>query len=219
MGSVKDTLPATMKSLIILAFLGVVAVESFTDEDHHHEKDSHDDGHAFGFKAVFQPRAHRFVRSADADAGYGGYGGYGGLGGFGGFGGGLYGHGLYGHGYGHGYKYGHSYGGFGGHGYKYGHSYGGYGGYGKRSADSGEDNIIDPAESDRRIAEADPEADAKAGFGLGGYGLGGLGGFGFGGLGGYGLGGLGLGYGYGGLYGGYGGGLYGRGLYGGYGLW
>ena len=94
---------------------------------------------------------------------------------------------------GHGYKYGHSYGGFGGHGYKYGHSYGGYGGYGKRSADSGEDNIIDPAESDRRIA--DPEADAKAGFGLGGYGLGGLGGFGFGGLGGYGLGGLGLGYG------------------------
>merc|ERR1712079_389051 len=171
MGSVKDTLPATMKSLIILAFLGVVAVESFTDEDHHHEKDSHDDGHAFGFKAVFQPRAHRFVRSADADAGYGGYGGYGGLGGFGGFG---------------------------GHGYKYGHSYGGYGGYGKRSADSGEDNIIDPAESDRRIAEADPEADAKAGFGLGGYGLGGLGGFGFGGLGGYGLGGLGLGYGYGG---------------------
>merc|ERR1712241_1324873 len=191
MGSVEDTLPATMKSLIILAFLGVVAVESFTDEDHHHEKDNHDDGHAFGFKAVFQPRAHRFVRSADADAGYGGYGGYGGLGGFGGFGGGLYGHGLYGHGYGHGYKYGHSYGGFGGHGYKYGHSYGGYGGYGKRSADSGEDNIIDPAESDRRIAEADPEADAKAGFGLGGYGLG---------------------YGYGGLYGG---GLYGRGLYGG----
>ena len=90
---------------------------------------------------------------------------------------------------GHGYKYGHSYGGYGGHGYKYGHSYGGYGGYGKRSADSGEDNI----ESDRRIAEADPEADAKAGFGLGGYGLGGLGGFGFGGLGGYGLGGYGLG--------------------------
>merc|ERR1712193_432447 len=169
MGSVEDTLPATMKSLIILAFLGVVAVESFTDEDHHHEKDDHDDGHAFGFKAVFQPRAHRFVRSADAEAGDGGYGGYGygGLGGFGGFGGGLYGHGLYGHGYGHGYKY--------------GHSYGGYGGYGKRSADSGEDNIIDPAESDRRIAEADPEADAKAGFGLGGYGLGGLGGFGFGG--------------------------------------
>merc|ERR1712241_1574095 len=140
MGSVEDTLPATMKSLIILAFLGVVAVESFTDEDHHHEKDNHDDGHAFGFKAVFQPRAHRFVRSAEADAGYGGYGGYGGLGGFGGFGGGLYG-GLYGHGCGHGYKYGHSYGGYGGHGYKYGHSYGGgYGGYGKRSADSGEDN-------------------------------------------------------------------------------
>ena len=66
---------------------------------------------------------------------------------------------------GHGYKYGHSYGGlYGGHGYKYGHSYGGYGGYGKRSADSDEDNIIDPAESDRRIAEADPEADAKAGL-------------------------------------------------------
>merc|ERR1712062_673607 len=196
MGSVEDTLPATMKSLIILAFLGVVAVESFTDEDHHHEKDNHDDGHAFGFKAVFQPRAHRLVRSAEADAGYGGYGGYGGLGGFGGFGGGLYG--LHGHGYGHGYKYGHS-----------------YGGYGKRSADSA-DNI----ESDRRIAEADPEADpeadAKAGFGfggLGGYGLGGLG-LGYGGLGGYGLGGLGLGY--GGLYGG---GLYGRGLCGGYGLW
>merc|ERR1712193_296699 len=100
MGSVEDTLPATMKSLIILAFLGVVAVESFTDEDHHHEKDDHDDGHAFGFKAVFQPRAHRFVRSADAEAGYGGYGGYGygGLGGFGGFGGfrfgGLGGYGL-----------------------------------------------------------------------------------------------------------------------------
>merc|ERR1712062_395940 len=159
MGSVEDTLPATMKSLIILAFLGVVAVESFTDEDHHHEKDNHDDGHAFGFKAVFQPRAHRFVRSAEADAGYGGYAGYGGLGGFGGFGGGLYG--LHGHGYGHGYKYGHSYGGYGGygHGYKYGHS---YGGYGKRSADSG-DNI----ESDRRIGEAHPEADAKAGFGFG----------------------------------------------------
>merc|ERR1711997_108271 len=205
MGSVEEYAhPATMKSLIILAFLGVVAVESFTDEDHHHEKDNHDDGHAFGFKAVFQPRAHRFVRSAEADAGYGGYGGYGGLGGFGGFGG-LGGYGGYG-GIGLGY----------GHGYKYGHSYGGYGGHGKRSADSGEDNI----ESDRRIAEADPEADAKAGFGLGGYGLGGLGGFGFGGLGGYGLGGLGLGYGgYGGLGGLYGGGLYGRGLYGGYGLW
>merc|ERR1712193_563087 len=111
MGSVEDTLPATMKSLIILAFLGVVAVESFTDEDHHHEKDDHDDGHAFGFKAVFQPRVHRFVRSADAEAGYGGYGGYGGLGGFGGLGGyglgglglgygygGLYGGGLYGRG-------------------------------------------------------------------------------------------------------------------------
>merc|ERR1711990_1275068 len=114
MGSVEEYAhPATMKSLIILAFLGVAAVESFTDEDHHHEKDNHDDGHGFGFKAVFQPRAHRFVRSADAEAGYGGYGGFGGLGGFGGIGG------LYG-----------------GHGYKYGHSYGGYGGYGKRSADS-----------------------------------------------------------------------------------
>merc|ERR1711997_798908 len=211
MGSVEEYAhPATMKSLIILAFLGVAAVESFTDEDHHHEEDNHDDGHGFGFKAVFQPRAHRFVRSADAEAGYGGYGGFGGIGG-------LYGGGLL-HGYGHGYKYGHSYGGlYGGHGYKYGHSYGGYGGYGKRSADSDEDNIIDSTESDRRIAEADPEADAKAGLGLGGYGLGGLGGFGFGGLGGYGLGGLGLGYGgYGGLYGG---GLYDRGLYGGYGLW
>merc|ERR1711997_923985 len=194
MGSVEEYAhPATMKSLVILAFLGFVAVESFTDEDHHHEKDNHDDGHGFGFKAVFQPRAHRFVRSADAEAGYGGYGG---LGGFGGIGG-LYGGGLHGHGYGHGYKYGHSYGGlYGGHGYKYGHSYGGYGGYGKRSADSGEDNIIDSTESDRRIAEADPEADAKAGFGLGG-------------LGGYGLGGLGLGYGgYGGIGGLYGGGLY-----------
>ena len=75
-------------------------MESFTDEDHHHEKDDHDDGHGFGFfKAVFQPRAHRFVRSADAEAGYGGYGGFGGLGGFGGIGG-LYGGGLYGHGYG-----------------------------------------------------------------------------------------------------------------------
>ena len=56
-----------------------MAVESFTDEDHHHEKDHHDDGHGFGFNAVFQPRAHRFVRSADAEAGYGGYG-LGGLG-------------------------------------------------------------------------------------------------------------------------------------------
>merc|ERR1712061_738027 len=97
--------PATMKSLIILAFLGFVAVESFTDEDHHHEKDNHDDGHGFGFKAVFQPRAHRFVRSADAEAGYGGFG-FGGLGGYGlgglglGYGGygGLYGGGLYGRG-------------------------------------------------------------------------------------------------------------------------
>ena len=170
-------------------------------------KDEHDDGHGFGFKAVLQPR-YRFVRSAEptaeAEAGYGGLG-YGGLG-YGGFGG-LYGGlgGLYGGGYKHSY-YGHGwvnvervskmislinvicrYGGYGGfhgghHKYYGGHSYG----YGKRSADEPSE------EAERRIADPEAEADAKAGFGFGGLGYGGLGYGGFGGL----YGGLG-GYGYG----------------------
>ena len=56
-------------------------------------KDKHDDGHGFGFKAVYQPGSHRFVRSAepiaeadpDAEAGLGFGGLYGGPG-YGGFG-------------------------------------------------------------------------------------------------------------------------------------